>query len=303
MGTFLCLDSRPSWRPPDTSVNTYDEDTAVERTDDFTFVADLRTNWWLARGPHGGYLASVLLRAMTAVVADDERAPRSLTVHYLRPPAQGRLDIDVSLDRRGRNATFMSCAAHQEGKLYARALAAFSHALDGSPAFDDAPMPDVRSVEDSYRIPHDDPNTPPFLQNFDIRWAVGEAFFSGAPKAEVGGWIRTNDPHIGDAIAIATYMDAFAPAAFPRISSTAIAPTMDLTIHFRSTLPLASTSPEDLYLGVFSSTVARDGFFEEDGNQRRPTGRSSPSRGSSRCCSRRGSRGLRHLATWQRTSF
>jgi hypothetical protein len=30
-------------------------------------------------------------------------------------------------------------------------------------------------------------------------------------------------------------------------------------------LPLASGRPEDLYLGIFTSTVARDGFFEEDG--------------------------------------
>ncbi|MFN2594915.1 MAG: acyl-CoA thioesterase [Actinomycetota bacterium] len=251
---------------------TYDDDTAIERSDDFKFVADLRPNWWVARGPHGGYLASVLLRALTEVVGDEGRAPRSLSVHYLRPPAQGRLDIEVSLDRQGRNATFVSCSAHQEGKLYARALGAFSYALDDSPSFDDAPMPDVRSADDSYRIPHDDPNTPPFLKNFDIRWALGEAFFSGATKGEVGGWIRTNEPHIGDSIAIATYMDAFAPAAFPRISSPAIAPTMDLTIHFRTALPLASTRPEDLYLGIFRSSLARDGFFEEDGSLWAPDG-------------------------------
>ncbi|MEA2477339.1 MAG: hypothetical protein QOC87_1538 [Actinomycetota bacterium] len=249
---------------PDTSTSTFDDDTAVRRVDDGSFVADLRPNWWVARGPHGGYLASVLLRSLTEVVADDERAVRSLTVHYLRPPAEGPLSIEVSLDRTGRNTTFVSCTAHQNGKLYTRALAAFSRAWD-APGFEDAPMPDVRSAEDSYRIPHDDPSTPPFLKNFDVRWALGEAFFSGAAKAEVGGWIRMNEPMIGDAIAIATYMDAFAPAAFPRITSPAIAPTMDLTIHFRSALPLASTGPEDLYLGIFTSSVARDGFFEEDG--------------------------------------
>lgn len=243
---------------------SFDDDTAIRPTGDSTFVADLRPNWWVARGPHGGYLASVLLRALTVMVGDDQRAPRSLTVHYLRPPAEGALNIEVSVDRVGRNATFVSCTAHQDSKLCARALGAFSQAWD-APSFDDAPMPEVRPAEDSFRIPHDDPSTPPFLKNFDIRWALGDAFFSGAEHARVGGWIRTNEPRIGDSIAIATYMDAFAPAAFPRITSPAIAPTMDLTIHFRSALPLASARPEDLYLGIFTSSLARDGFFEEDG--------------------------------------
>lgn len=256
---------------PDTSTSTYDDDTAVTRLDDATFTADLRPNWWVARGPHGGYLASVLLRALISVVDDAERSPRSLTVHYLRPPAEGELTIDVSLDRTGRNATFVSCAARQGDKLCARALAAFSKAWDAQ-TFNDAPMPDVRSVDASYKIPHDAPSTPPFLKNFDVRWALGDGFFSGARKAEVGGWIRTNEPHIADAVAVATYMDAFAPAAFPRISAPAIAPTMDLTIHFRQSLPLGSARPDDLYLGIFTSSLAQDGFFEEDGNLWAPDG-------------------------------
>ena len=39
------------------------------------------------------------------------------------------------------------------------------------------------------------------------------------------------------------------------------APTIDLTVHFRVSLPLDDT----LLLGRFRNSLVRDGFFDEDG--------------------------------------
>ena len=55
--------------------------------------------------------------------------------------------------------------------------------------------------------------------------------------------------------------DAWYPAPWPRLSELAPAPTVDLTVHFRSPLPV----PGPLLLGRFRSRYVRDGFFEEDG--------------------------------------
>jgi acyl-CoA thioesterase len=60
-------------------------------------------------------------------------------------------------------------------------------------------------------------------------------------------------------------MDAWPPVVFPVATELLVAPTVDLTIHFRSPLPLEGAAPDDYYLGVFWSHLARDGFFEEDG--------------------------------------
>ena len=43
------------------------------------------------------------------------------------------------------------------------------------------------------------------------------------------------------------------------------APTIDLTVHFRSELPPPGASEEDFYVADFSSALSRDGLFEEDG--------------------------------------
>jgi acyl-CoA thioesterase len=48
----------------------------------------------------------------------------------------------------------------------------------------------------------------------------------------------------------------------------AAAPTIDLTIHFRSPLPAAGP----LLLGRFTNSYVRDGFFEEDGRLWSPDG-------------------------------
>ena len=42
-------------------------------------------------------------------------------------------------------------------------------------------------------------------------------------------------------------------------------PTIDLTIHFRTALPLAGAASDDFVLAVFRSHLARDGFVEENG--------------------------------------
>ncbi len=216
------------------------------------------------RGPHGGYLATIILRALTQAVDDPGRAIRSFSTQYVAPPTEAGLTIHTTIERAGKSMTFVSARTQQEDRLVALSLGAFSLPWQGL-AFEDAPMPDVAGLEDAFPVPNEGEGIPAFLGNFDMRWAIGERPFSGADRAEVGGWLRMAEPIVADAPVVATYMDAWAPAVFPRAAQPVIAPTIDLTIHFRNALPVAGSTAEDFYLGRFRSTVARDGFFEEDG--------------------------------------
>jgi acyl-CoA thioesterase len=244
-------------------VNHFDATTSLERTDHH-LEGKLDRSWWVVRGPHGGYLGSILLRALTEAVEDPERHVRSLTVHFVAAPEEGPFRIETTIERAGRSITFMSARMSQAGRCVAVALAAFSVAWPG-PEFSDARMPDVTGPEDAFRFPVDQPEFPPFLRNFDMRWALGGAPFSGAERAELGGWMRLAEPRIADAILMTTYADAWPPVVFPRLTEPVVCPTVDLTIHFRSALPVEGTRLEDFYLGVYNSKVARDGFFEETG--------------------------------------
>ncbi len=246
-------------------MTAFDEATSITRVDEDTFEGRIAPGWMVVRGPHGGYITSIILRALTERLADPGRAIRSFTTHFVTGPTEGDVIVRTSVDRTGGAMSFLSARLEQGGAVMATSLAAFSTPWEGF-SFDDTTMPDVVSPEDALKIPEDDPNVPPFLKNFDMRFCIGQPpLFQGADEALLGGWYRLREPQTVDAIVAATLLDAWAPPPMPRATEPIICPTIDLTMHFRCALPLDGATAEDFYLGRFSSTLARDGFFEEDG--------------------------------------
>jgi acyl-CoA thioesterase len=237
-----------------------------------SFTAAIHPGWWVVRGPHGGYISAIVLRALTERLDDPLRHIRSFTTHFTAAPKEGDLEITTSLDRGGRAMSFLSAHVRQGEKVVATALAAFSEPWTGF-EFDDAPMPEVPTPEQSFPVPKEGENIPAFLGNFDMYACFGSLPFSGHHEAVVGGWYRLAEQQIADQFVVATLLDAWAPAVFPRATEMIVCPTIDLTLHFRSPLPLDGARPDDLYLGRFSSTLGRDGFFEEDGSFWGPDGR------------------------------
>lgn len=245
-------------------MSAFEEHTAVRDVGPGEYSAAVHPGWWVVKGPHGGYLAAIVLRAMTAEIDDATRPPRSFTTHFAAAPAEGPVTVSTKIEREGRSMTTISARMQQDDRLVALSLAAFSAPRAGFD-FDDAPMPEAGSPGDGMQVPVGGDNIPPFLGNFDMRWLFGGPPFSGSPEAVVGGWMRMADPATADAPAVACLLDAWAPAIFPRADRLVVAPTIDLTIHFRNALPVPGAAPDDYYLGRFSSTLSRDGFFEEDG--------------------------------------
>jgi len=241
----------------------FDTDTAVWPGSEGGFETRIDPGWWVVSGPNGGYVAAILLRALALAVGDPARAPRSLTVHYTSPPQAGPASIETRVERTGRSLTTVSGRLLQDGKLRALALGAFSTQREG-PEFADARMPEVLPPERcgawEKRIEIHD--------RYEQRWAIGAPPFSGSERALAGGWIRLPEPRALDALAVAAFTDAFPPAVFSRLRDPALAggvPTIDLTIHFRSALPVLEARPDGWLLAVFQSRMARGGFVEEDG--------------------------------------
>ena len=86
-----------------TTTTEFDRDTAVEAVGDGLWRATVSDQWAVPRGPNGGYIAALMLRAMEGAVGDPERAPRSLTLHYLRPPVPGQdATVHTTIEREGR---------------------------------------------------------------------------------------------------------------------------------------------------------------------------------------------------------
>jgi acyl-CoA thioesterase len=238
-------------------------DTAVTALGGGRYAATIDRAWWIERGPNGGYLAAIVLRAVLAEVAEPERAPRSFTLHYLRPPVEGPCEVEVSVERSGRGMSTVSARMTQDGRLCIVALVALGLRRPG-PSLDEHPAPAVPGPDE---VPprSSDPMAGqmdiPFRHRFETRPVIGTPPFTIGDEALTGGWIRTEDGDPLDVVLLAALTDAWPPAVFSRLEVPVGVPTVDLTVHIRH-LP----EPTDRWALVrFRTTVVADGYLEEDG--------------------------------------
>ncbi len=257
------------------TLTAFDRDTAVmlrSRVKDsggerVALAADVSPDWRAGRGPHGGYLAAMLLRALTEAVDDPSRTPRSLTIHYARAPQPGPVSIDVAIERQGRSLSTLSARMQQDGAPVALALAAFSVPWD-APHIDELPMPDVapQDPERKSAVPLF-AGAPAFTSHLIIQPRIGAVPFQGSQAPmEIGSWLGLAEPRPIDALSLAFFSDALFSPPFIRLSEPATTPTIDLTIHFRTPMPrTAEPDPGELCFARFRSGLIQEGFFEEDG--------------------------------------
>jgi acyl-CoA thioesterase len=244
----------------------FDRDTAVTQRSDGTYAATIAPGWRAGRGPHGGYLAAILLRALIATVDDPERTPRSLTIHYAASPEPGPAEIRTTVERAGRSLSTLSARMEQKGRVTALALAAFSVPWQ-APGANELPMPELGGPDVERRsTPKLFKGAPEFTRQIVMQPRVGAVPFagSGAPM-RIGGWTGLPEPRPVDALALALFCDAWFPPSFIALDSPAISPTVDLTIHFRQPISACDCDPAALCLAVFDTRLLHDGLFEEDG--------------------------------------
>jgi acyl-CoA thioesterase len=248
---------------------TFDSDTAVQLIGERdaarrSLAANISADWRTARGPHGGYLAAIMLRALTQAVDQQNRRVRSLTVHFTRTPNPGRVQIETTVERQGRSLSTVSARMHQEEKLLALAVGAFSAPWRASPC-SELSMPAVDPPDQTRSSPRPlREHLPPFAGHLVMQPRIGPMPpIDGQPEMQVGGWLGLCDARPVDALAVALFSDAWLPAPYVRMRRFVPVPTVDLTVHFRGELP--REDPLELVLGCFRTKVIHDGFFEEDG--------------------------------------
>ncbi len=240
---------------------TFDRDTASEPLGDGRHRVRFDPAWRVVRGPNGGYVAAVLVRAIRAEVPDATRALRSITIHYLAVPAEDEATVTVRVEREGRGMTTVSARCEQGGRTVALALAALGGPYPGDVEYADAVMPDAPAPEAI--APTATPNgfeRPAFSHRFDLRPALGALPLAGAEQALTGGWIRLSEERPLDEALVVAMTDAWWPAPFGVAPRLLVAPTIDLTVHLRAPLP----RPFDDVLLEARSDTAREGYFEED---------------------------------------
>jgi len=247
-------------------MSTFETDTAATEVGTGRFKVVLSDRWWVGRGPNGGYVAALMLRAMSRFsegTRDGDAAvqpARSLTLHFLNTPSVGEAEIEVTVERQGRSTTFLSARLVQEGQVQGKAMAVFSSERSG-PSFIDETMPDVPPPEEGEEFDTTQAPVEVFAR-FRAVPAIGGAPLSGGDKAETAGWLRLREDQPVDAVLAALILDVWYPAPFVAITEPSVAPTLEYTVHFVGELPLEEEP--DWVLARLSTDQVVDGHFSED---------------------------------------
>lgn len=218
--------------------------------------------WRVLVGVHGGLQAALLTKA-ASLAAGPERRVRSITIHFVRPAQPGAITIDAEVVREGSGMTNIQLSLEQDGRPVALALAAAG--VDRvSIEHDRLGMPDVPEPESAASVPYVEGLMPEFMARADLRPVAGGGPGNPSPdgSASVTAWMRSIGDAPLDEPTIAFLSDLAWPTVFALEGQLAGAPTIDLTIHFRTPAP---GDTDGWVLGEFSTRLVRDGHFEEDG--------------------------------------
>lgn len=241
----------------------FEQDTAAAPLGEGRYAITLSDRWWVGRGPNGGYVAALMLRAMTGEVASLDESPslppRSLTVHFLLRPEAGPAEIEVTLEHAGRATCFLSARMVQDGEIKAKAMAVFSGERDG-PSFDNSSMPQVPPPEELDEWDTEQAPVAVFgrYRAMMIKGLPGEA----GDRAETMGWIRLRDEQPVDPVLAAAVLDVWYPAPFVVFKEIPFAPTLEYTVHFPREIP--EPGPPDWCLIRLTSEEGTEGHFTED---------------------------------------
>lgn len=271
----------PAVAAPESPLGKFDRDTAVIRDqgperpkvgEEVRFWGVVEPDWRAGRGPHGGYLAAMFLRALIESVppssreGDPVRDPRSLTIHYARAPEPGSVSIVTRLEREGTSLSTLSARVEQDGQLVALVLAAFSPPWSG-PEISEVAMPHVASADPSREGLKLMEHGPEFARHIVLQPRIEGRPLAGEGRPMViRGWMGLVEPRPIDALALAFFSDALVPAPYMRMTEWSAVPTIDLTVHFRGRMrPEPEDDPHELCLVQTTSELIHDGFFVEDG--------------------------------------
>jgi acyl-CoA thioesterase len=236
-------------------------DTAVHADRDGRYATEIRPGWDIAGRANGGYLLSIVVRAMGDAAGRPD--PVTVTGHYLFPGQAGPASVATEVVKRGRTFTTVTGSLHADGKRLLQVLGTFGDVSKprGPERVESAP-PDLPPPDDCVAVEPADPFPPPFMGRVELRLHPDDAGFArGAPSGEprVRGWFRLREQEPVDTLGLLLAVDAFPPTAFNARLPVAWTPTVELTAHVR-----ARPAPGWLRC-AFTTRFVTGGFLEEDG--------------------------------------
>jgi Thioesterase-like superfamily len=234
----------------------FDEATAVRRTGDGRYSAELDAGYGFEEALNGGYLLAVLARA--ALDASGRPHPVSTAANFLRVARPGPAEVHVETRKSGRTAEVARVTLVQEDTPIVDAILT-TGTLDGDaePAYSatGGALPPLEECVTFGGEP-----TTGFAAQVEMRYDPATmGWLDGRPSGlpEMRSYFRLRKPYEPDGVLLALAVDSLPPVVL-NTGSYGWAPTVELTWHMR-----AVPAPGLLVLHG-SGRLVSDGWFDEE---------------------------------------
>jgi acyl-coenzyme A thioesterase PaaI-like protein len=243
----------------------FGEATAVRRTGEGRYEAELDADYGFDQALNGGYLMAVLARA--ALDASGRPHPISTAASFLRVARPGPAQVLVESRKSGRTAEVARVSLVQDDTPLVDALIT-TGALDGdaTPLYteDSRGLP---PIEECVTFGHGEDDG--FAARVDMRYDPATmGWLDGRPsgRLEMRSHFRLREPYEPDGVLLALAVDALPPVVL-NTGRYGWSPTVELTWHMRA---VPRPGPLALYGG---GRLVSDGWFDEEVEVRDAAGR------------------------------
>ena len=178
----------------------------------------------------------------------------------------GDAELQIDIEKKGRTLSTVTAKLTQGDRTIALAIATFAAARDNYSFCDLKPpiVPKANEIATTNTMGPDIEGHVPFRDHYDQLLAIGPIPPETADDASVGGWTRFRENRQFDDLAIVAISDSWYPGLMVKDTPVPVhAPTVDYTVHFVSSVPLASISIDDYLLVHFTTSVAQEGYLRD----------------------------------------
>jgi acyl-CoA thioesterase len=235
------------------------------------YEAVLPEAWTALQGVHGGFVASLAVRAATRTMADPSRTLRAATFGFLRGVQPGTATFDVEQVRIGRSlATYHVSVAQGDGPPSVVGRMHLSPPWEGTEFSDVTPPALLGPPPDARRFVT--PGGRGHVHHLPTWLHPETTMFAGSPQARWMAWTRPTHPDRVDAEWLTMLGDYFPPAVSVRNTEPSRAVTIEYGIQIHTSTEAYPLGADQHLACEMHATHAASGFAVEDGTIWAPDG-------------------------------
>ncbi|MCY6379985.1 acyl-CoA thioesterase [Hoeflea prorocentri] len=240
---------------------TLDDSLGLEAPGNDTFRSQTDQRYWNMKGPYGGWIAALLIKAVLHDLEDARFEPIALTVDFMKAPPEGPLILRRTCDRVGRTAAFWRVMLElPDGTPCARAMLTLAPHRE-TLIFSNPEMPDVPPAEavetfNGRMLPI---NWAKLYETRPIKGKMGDV----TSDAHSLVWTRDADGRPLDYLSITAIADSPFPRLFLATGRPSNISTISMTVYFHSTTSEMAAIGNDSILVDARCERSFGGFYDQ----------------------------------------